>query len=71
MKQITEADEARDRVLKILINNTFQNQLKEIENQLHIVLKGNYSDEFKTRLIKDVRKVRNFSDHLNKMKLRY
>jgi len=34
MKQIREADEARDRVLKILINNTFQNQLKEIENQL-------------------------------------
>lgn len=71
MKQIREADEARDRVLKILINNTFQNQLKEIENQLYIVLKGNYSDEFKRRLIKDIRKVRNLSDHLNKMKLRY
>lgn len=73
----TTADERKWEVGVILQEQPAYEELTELIDKLSGILDPNiwggnqWSEEFKTRVKKDIRKIDNFIDHLQKMRTRY
>ena len=67
----------KQEVSSILQEQSVLKELVELQYKLEIVLNphiegaSELSEEFKTRVKKDIRKIDNFIDHLQKMRTRY